>query len=114
MTDTIIPAQNNIYRPAVMKIAATRNEAPGVKTLRLEFQDTADQEKFAAAYRTGMFVFTASMVKARALSALPAQKQGRTISSVLSGNPDASPQPLPLLKKATLSPSGVRTEIASR
>jgi len=55
VTDTIIAAQNNIYRPAVMKIAATRNEAPGVKTLRLEFQDTADQEKFAAAYRTGMF-----------------------------------------------------------
>ncbi|MDT9547497.1 MAG: FAD/NAD(P)-binding protein [Chlorobium sp.] len=38
-----------------MKIAATRNEAPGVQTLRLEFQDPADQEKFAAVYRTGMF-----------------------------------------------------------
>ncbi len=38
-----------------MKIVASRNEAPGVKTLKLEFQDPADHELFKQNYRTGMF-----------------------------------------------------------
>jgi NAD(P)H-flavin reductase len=45
----------NIYRPAVMKIVATRDEAPGVRTMRLEFQDPLELEKFKQVYRTGMF-----------------------------------------------------------
>ncbi len=45
----------HIYKPAMMRIAAMRDEAPGVRTLRLEFQDKADHERFKATFRTGMF-----------------------------------------------------------
>uniref|UniRef100_Q3ART0 Hydrogenase/sulfur reductase, gamma subunit n=1 Tax=Chlorobium chlorochromatii (strain CaD3) TaxID=340177 RepID=Q3ART0_CHLCH len=48
-------AEPNIYKPAIMKIVATHNEAPGVKTLRLEFQDPIEHERFKQLYRTGMF-----------------------------------------------------------
>lgn len=55
MTEHIQSAHKHIYKPAVMKIVASRNEAPGVKTLKLEFQDPADHELFKQNYRTGMF-----------------------------------------------------------
>jgi sulfhydrogenase subunit gamma (sulfur reductase) len=45
----------HIYKPAMVKIAAVRDEAPGVRTLRLEFLDKADHEQFKNTYRTGMF-----------------------------------------------------------
>ena len=38
-----------------MKIVARHDEAPGVKTLRLEFQEQADHEQFKQTFRTGMF-----------------------------------------------------------
>lgn len=47
--------QQSIYMPAIMKIVAKRDEAPGVKTLRLEFQNPADLDYFRNTYRTGMF-----------------------------------------------------------
>jgi len=49
--------ENNghIYKPALVKIVAMRDEAPGVRTLRLEFQDAGDHERFKQTYRTGMF-----------------------------------------------------------
>jgi len=55
VTEHIQSAHKHIYKPAVMKIVASRNEAPGVKTLKLEFQDPADHELFKQNYRTGMF-----------------------------------------------------------
>ncbi|MGB7509939.1 MAG: heterodisulfide reductase subunit F, partial [Pelodictyon phaeoclathratiforme] len=38
-----------------MKIVARHDEAPGVKTLRLEFQNPDDLEQFKKTFRTGMF-----------------------------------------------------------
>ena len=38
-----------------MKIVARHDEAPGVKTMRVEFQNPTDLELFKQRYRTGMF-----------------------------------------------------------
>ncbi|MEI8033364.1 MAG: FAD/NAD(P)-binding protein [Chlorobiaceae bacterium] len=38
-----------------MKIVARHDEAPGVRTMRLEFQDPAEHEQFKETFRTGMF-----------------------------------------------------------
>ena len=43
----------NIYLPHLMRIAAITEEAPGVKTFRLEFVDEAAGKAFA--FRTGQF-----------------------------------------------------------
>ena len=43
----------NIYLPYLMRIAAVRDEAPGVKTFRLEFVDPGEGERFT--FRTGQF-----------------------------------------------------------
>lgn len=45
----------NIYQPSTMRIAAARDEAPDVRTLKLEFTDESYRESFFRAYRTGMF-----------------------------------------------------------
>jgi NAD(P)H-flavin reductase len=45
----------HIYNPARVRITAIRDEAPDVKTFRLEFVDEGDLENFKAKYRTGMF-----------------------------------------------------------
>jgi NAD(P)H-flavin reductase len=45
----------NLYSPALMRIADARDEAPDVRTLRLEFADPAERERFFAKYRVGMF-----------------------------------------------------------
>ena len=36
----------NIYKPYLMKIAAITDEAPGVRTFRLEFADPKEGEAF--------------------------------------------------------------------
>jgi NAD(P)H-flavin reductase len=43
----------NIYRPYLMKVADLRDETPDVRTLRLEFVDPAEAEKFD--FRVGQF-----------------------------------------------------------
>ncbi|MFW6107459.1 MAG: FAD/NAD(P)-binding protein [bacterium] len=43
----------NIYRPKLLRIAAIADEAPAVRTLRLEFTDPHDAADFA--FRTGQF-----------------------------------------------------------
>lgn len=55
MKEHIHNVHQNIYKPAVMKITASHDEAPGVKTLRLEFQNPEDHDLFRENYRTGMF-----------------------------------------------------------
>ena len=45
----------NIYQPTVMRIAASRDEAPDVRTLRLEFSRDRARQEFFAAYRVGQF-----------------------------------------------------------
>lgn len=45
----------HVYQPSLMRIAAIREEAPLVKTLRLEFIEAADHERFGQTFRTGMF-----------------------------------------------------------
>jgi sulfhydrogenase subunit gamma (sulfur reductase) len=55
VTDNTQNGQENIYRPAIMNVVGKRDEAPGVKTLRLEFQDPVEHERFRQTYRTGMF-----------------------------------------------------------
>ncbi len=45
----------NIYQPSIMRIAETRDEAPCVRTLMLEFTDEAFKTAFFRNYRTGMF-----------------------------------------------------------
>ena len=46
-------SEPNIYLPHLMRIAAVRDEAPGVKTFRLEFLDQAAAAGFD--FRTGQF-----------------------------------------------------------
>ena len=55
MTENNHNAAQNIYKPAIMKIVGRHDEAPGVRTMRLEFQNPADHELFKETYRTGMF-----------------------------------------------------------
>ena len=43
----------NIYLPYLMRIAAVRDESPGVKTFRLEFLDEAEGKAFR--FQTGQF-----------------------------------------------------------
>ncbi|MGR3219673.1 MAG: FAD/NAD(P)-binding protein [Candidatus Anammoxibacter sp.] len=43
----------NIYKPYLMKIAEIIDEAPGVRTLRLQFQDENEAENFK--FRSGQF-----------------------------------------------------------
>ena len=43
----------NIYKPMLMRIAAIRDEAPLVRTFRLEFTDPAEAERFS--FKTGQF-----------------------------------------------------------
>jgi len=45
----------NLYSPTLMRIAEARDEAPDVRTLRLEFANPAERERFFAKYRVGMF-----------------------------------------------------------
>jgi sulfhydrogenase subunit gamma (sulfur reductase) len=45
----------NIYQPTVMRIASSRDEAPDVRTLRLEFSQDQARQDFFAAYRVGQF-----------------------------------------------------------
>jgi NAD(P)H-flavin reductase len=45
----------NIYQPTVMRIAASRDETPDVRTLRLEFSQDRTRQEFFAAYRVGQF-----------------------------------------------------------
>jgi NAD(P)H-flavin reductase len=45
----------NLYQPMTMKIAASRDEAPEVRTVRLEFPDEPSRAAFFAKYRVGMF-----------------------------------------------------------
>lgn len=44
---------NNIYNPYLMRIEKVTEEAPGVKTFRLNFTDDSDREKFV--FRAGQF-----------------------------------------------------------
>ena len=50
-----VAAAENVYQPMTMKIALVRDEAPDVKTLRLEFPDEAARADFFAKYKVGMF-----------------------------------------------------------
>ena len=54
-TTTATPPQGGLYQPMVMTIASARDEAPDVRTLRLEFPDEASRAAFFAKYRVGMF-----------------------------------------------------------
>jgi NAD(P)H-flavin reductase len=45
----------NLYQPMTMRIAASRDEAPDVQTVRLEFPDEPSRAAFFAKYRVGMF-----------------------------------------------------------
>ena len=47
------PGAPNVFRPYLMRIAAVTEEAPAVRTFRLEFVDEADAETFT--FRTGQF-----------------------------------------------------------
>ena len=46
---------DHLYSPMTMTIAAARDEAPDVRTFRLEFADPAERQEFFARYRVGMF-----------------------------------------------------------
>jgi len=46
-------ASPNIYKPTLMRIAAITDEAPLVRTFRLEFVNPADADRFA--FKTGQF-----------------------------------------------------------
>jgi NAD(P)H-flavin reductase len=44
-----------IYQSALMKIVAAKDEAPDVRTLRLQFAEESDRARFFQKYRVGMF-----------------------------------------------------------
>jgi len=46
-------SSENIYKPHLMNVAEAIDEAPGVRTLRLEFHDAAKRDAFA--FRSGQF-----------------------------------------------------------
>lgn len=46
---------STIYNPFPMRVVSKREEAPGVRTLKLEFLKQEDHEFFTTHYRTGMF-----------------------------------------------------------
>ena len=46
-------ASPNIYKPTLMRIASITEEAPAVRTFRLEFLDAAEGERFS--FQTGQF-----------------------------------------------------------
>jgi len=43
------------YQSAIMKIVAAKDEAPDVRTLRLQFAEESDRTRFFEKYRVGMF-----------------------------------------------------------
>jgi NAD(P)H-flavin reductase len=43
------------YQSAILKIVAAKDEAPDVRTLRLQFAEEADRARFFEKYRAGMF-----------------------------------------------------------
>ena len=45
----------NIYKPAVMRLLDVREEAPDVRTFKLEFLETAARAGFFSRYRVGQF-----------------------------------------------------------
>ena len=45
----------NIYLPDILRIADARDEAPDVRTFRLEFAEEPARERFFRKYRVGMF-----------------------------------------------------------
>ncbi len=49
------PAMSNLYQPTVMRIASARDEAPEIRTFRLEFTDDQYKQDFYKKYRVGMF-----------------------------------------------------------
>ena len=53
MTKSPPPPPSNIYKPYLMSIAAITDEAPGVRTFRLEFTDPAEAAAFT--FTTGQF-----------------------------------------------------------
>jgi NAD(P)H-flavin reductase len=53
MSDMSDMNESNIYLPHLMRIAAITDEAPGVRTFRLEFVDPAAADAFS--YHTGQF-----------------------------------------------------------
>lgn len=46
---------SNLYQPTVMRIASARDEAPEIRTFRLEFTDDSYRQAFYEKYRVGMF-----------------------------------------------------------
>ncbi len=48
-------SERNVYHPWPMRIADRRDEAPGVRTLRLEFLDEDRRRRFFETYRVGQF-----------------------------------------------------------
>jgi sulfhydrogenase subunit gamma (sulfur reductase) len=45
----------NIYQPTTLMITEAHDEAPGIRTFRLEFADDRERERFFQLYRVGMF-----------------------------------------------------------
>lgn len=52
-TPAPVHVDTNIYKPYLMRVAAITDEAPGVRTFRLEFVDAAEGAAFT--FRTGQF-----------------------------------------------------------
>ncbi|MDQ7780572.1 MAG: FAD/NAD(P)-binding protein [Planctomycetota bacterium] len=45
----------NIYKPYLMTVESTRDEAPGVTTLKLKFQNDEERKTFFSKYKVGQF-----------------------------------------------------------
>lgn len=80
-------SNKNIYLPYLMRIEKITDEAPGVKTFRLAFEDKAEGEAFD--FRAGSLPNTRRSARANAHSALPRHPHGGATWSAHSAGPGA-------------------------
>ena len=116
MTTSQVPAsvaERNLYVPYRMRIAKVTEEAPGVRTFRLEFVDAEEGRAVLLQGRAVRRVFRVS-ARASPRSASPRRRRGRATSSVRSARPAGSRPPWPTATRATSSASAARTGTRSR
>lgn len=78
---------NNIYKPYLMRIAAVTEEAPSVRTFKLEF--TNPEEAAAFTFTTGQFGLYSAFGEGESTSASPRRPRARATSSAPFAKPAA-------------------------
>ncbi len=79
--------QANIYKPYLMKIANITEEAPGVRTFKLEFTDPAEAASFT--FTTGQFGLYSAFGEGESTFCIASSPPARATSSAPSAKPAA-------------------------